>query len=450
MSELICAACGETVHVSPCPKCAGDPLLDGRYRLLSVVGRGGVGITYRAEVVADGTAVAIKEMAFRATDADDIRRLIEREARVLRQLNHPAIPKYIDDFIGGKGRNRAFYLVQAFIEGQDLTAESASHRYTVAEVLDVIDELCDVLGYLHQLSPPVIHRDVKPQNVMRRPDGSLVLLDFGAVRDAISDPRMGGNTIAGTFGYMAPEQFTGHATAATDLYGVGVLALVMLARRSPDEMMEMHTLVWRPHVQVHPAVEALLGWLLEADPKQRASNAAAVQRRLAEVRDVLSGKVQPEEMQSQRLPAPRAMVNQPTRPSLPTSLPMAAPGLQMSLTDGARARTKKMTFLLALIAGGVGGPWWYLGHKVLGVVSLMLAWTFVPWFVSVVKALHVYQMPDAEFDRRYNANALALLGSARFQRLSVAEEIERLHALVDSGALTGEQFERQKALLLGG
>ena len=144
------------------------------------------------------------------------------------------------------------------------------------------------------------------------------------------------------------------------------------------------------------------------------------------------------------------MVNQPTRPSLPTTLPMASPGLQMSLTDGARARTKKMTLLLALIAGGVGGPWWYLGHKVLGVISLMLAWTFVPWFVSVVKALHVYQMPDAEFDRRYNANALALLGSARFQRLSVAEEIERLHALVDSGALTGEQFEQQKMRLLGG
>lgn len=472
MGDIICAACNETVpEAEHCAQCGQPPLLGGEYRLRSVVGRGGVGITFRAEHVERGELVAIKEMPFRATDAESVRKLIEREARVLRQLEHPAIPRYHADFLVGHGRQRAFYLVQEFVEGRDLADELDNRRYTTDDVLGLIDELCDVLAYLHALHPPVIHRDIKPRNVMRRPDGRLVLLDFGAVRDVVNDPRMGGSTIAGTFGYMAPEQFTGQASAATDFYALGVLAVVLLSRRQPDEMMDVHTLKWRPHVQVPAPVEALLAWLLAPNPKARAADAAEVKRRVARVRAQLAGESPASEVSARSLPGPRMVVTEPTRATPGASMSSgggeywassrAAPEARtefhyqevsthaMSLAPlpaAARAKTKQMSMLLALFAGSVGAPWWYLGHKFIGLVSLLFFWSGVPWVISVGKALHVNLMSDEAFDQRYNAEALALHQHA--QSLQLPERLAQLQALRERGALTDEEFDRQKRRLL--
>ena len=101
---MICAACGEATDTSPCAACGGEPLLDGRYKLIEVLGRGAHGTTWKAEH--DGIIVALKEMVLRKEDAEKTRQLQEREARVLKELDHPQIPGFVDAFQTGTGRNR--------------------------------------------------------------------------------------------------------------------------------------------------------------------------------------------------------------------------------------------------------------------------------------------------------------------------------------------------------
>lgn len=279
---MICGYCSETIKGQPevCPACNEAPLLDARYRLDRIVGRGAMGVTYRAERLEDGRIVAIKELPFRRIDAVKTKAMFAREARVLEQLDHPGIPAYLDDFLGGVGKNLSLYLVQTFVEGQTLKAEMSARRWREDEVLALIADVADILTYLHELSPPVIHRDIKPGNIMRRADDSLALIDFGAVRDALDDEHTGGSTVVGTYGFMAPEQFRGDASPAADLYALGATAVALLSRKTPDTMVDVAgALDWAPHIDVHPQTRALLDDMLQMDPARRSQKARVVARR---------------------------------------------------------------------------------------------------------------------------------------------------------------------------
>ena len=151
----------------------------------------------------------------------------------------------------------------------------------------MIEAICRILTYLHTRSPPIIHRDLKPENVMRRPDGSLVLLDFGAVKDAPQEA-VGGVTIAGTFGYMAPEQLMGQANARSDLYALGVMAITMLTRKSPIELLdERHELQWSLE-HISAPTQALLGMLTARDQRARPVDATNARRAARAARKALS------------------------------------------------------------------------------------------------------------------------------------------------------------------
>ncbi len=285
--QIICCACGEQTSVAPpgCRACRASPLLDKRYALEAVIGRGSVGTTYVARNVDNDERVAIKELRLSAAESPKLLELFGREARVLRELDHPGIPRYVDDFVSGEGKARALYICQEYIDGESLAEEMTEHRYNPGEVLSICGEILPTLAYLHNLSPPVIHRDVKPGNVMRRSDGSLVLVDFGSVRDVLKEGDFGGSTVAGTFGYMAPEQFAGEAYPATDLYGLGALAVALLTRQEPHTMLEPTGKIrWEPHANVGPAVSALLGGLLELEVCNRAQSAEQVMHWLGAAR----------------------------------------------------------------------------------------------------------------------------------------------------------------------
>lgn len=305
---MICGFCSEELTGNPtqCPACNQSPLLDERYRLENIVGRGAMGVTYRAFRLEDDRAVAIKELPFRRIDAVKTKALFEREARVLEQLDHPGIPSYLDDFVGGVGKNLSLYLVQDFVEGDTLKAEMNQRRWREDEVLLIAAEVADILSYLHELSPPVIHRDIKPGNLMRRPDGTLALIDFGAVRDALDDEHTGGSTVVGTYGYMAPEQYKGDATPASDLYALGAMTVALLARKTPDALTDVGGRIdWQRHLDVHPQTQALLTDLLVMDPARRAQRARDVAMRCRQAAQAIEAQ--------RNAPAPR----RPIKPSAP-------------------------------------------------------------------------------------------------------------------------------------
>lgn len=256
----------------------GQSVREGRYAISRLLGEGAQGATLEAIDKLDGTLVAIKRFQVRGARSWKDVELAEREARVLGRLAHPLLPRAIDHFEEGG----ALYLVMERIEGQSLARAPTRRRGEVVRLLHDMDE---VLRYLGAQSPPVIHRDIKPGNIVRRPpDPALdetreryVLVDFGSVRDSLKPA--GGSTVVGTFGYMAPEQFQGRAQPVSDIYGVGATALSMLTGQQPEAM---------PHrglaIDVRaalaqrgmgpplgePLVRALEA-MLEPDPDQRAT-----------------------------------------------------------------------------------------------------------------------------------------------------------------------------------
>jgi serine/threonine protein kinase len=246
-----------------------------RYQLAELLGEGGSGSTYRAIRLEDGAAVAIKILSLRHLNDWKQLELFEREAKVLSQLNHPQIPKYLEYFHIDTPENRAFYIVQQLAPGKPLTAwVQSGWRGTEAEVRDIASQLLAILQYLHQHSPPLIHRDLKPHNIIRNDDGRVFLVDFGAVQAVYNNTLLKGSTVAGTFGYMAPEQFRGLAVPASDLYGLGATILYLLTHRSPADLPQARLkLSFRTHVNISNHFADWLEKMLEPDTSERFSSA---------------------------------------------------------------------------------------------------------------------------------------------------------------------------------
>lgn len=244
-------------------------LRDGRYAVYAELGAGAQGETLSAVDRREGRPVAVKRFRIRGARSWKDVELAEREARVLARLAHPALPRYVEHFEA----DGCLYLVMERVEGEPLAALRArGERFDEATVVRYLHDASAVLDYLHSQSPPVIHRDLKPGNVLRRADGSFAFVDFGAVRDSLRPE--GGSTVVGTFGYMAPEQFQGRATPATDVYSVGATALALLTGCEPEQLphrglsLDVHAALGP---RANPRLVRLLERLLEPDPDRRPS-----------------------------------------------------------------------------------------------------------------------------------------------------------------------------------
>jgi serine/threonine protein kinase len=228
----------------------GDIIRD-RYQIQAILGYGGTGMTYAAMDLQTQTAVAVKVLSLRQLTDWKLLELFEREARVLENLDHPFIPDYVEHFHQDVGGDRRFFLVQELAAGKSLAdLVEQGWRATEKEVQEIAVQVLDILNYLHWLTPPVIHRDIKPQNLIRRQDGKVFLVDFGAVRDTYRHTLTSG-TFVGTLGYMPPEQFRGQAFFATDLYALGATLLFLLTHRSPADLPQKRLkLDFRDRIQV--------------------------------------------------------------------------------------------------------------------------------------------------------------------------------------------------------
>lgn len=253
---------------------AGDVISD-RYRIVAPLGQGCMGTTYEAEDLTNYQRVAIKALSVRQIREWKVLELFEREARVLANLEHPAIPKYLDYFLNETPDNRCFYLVRELVSGESLAdlVEKGWHA-DESEVKRIAVQVLDILNYLHQLTPPVIHRDIKPQNIIRRPDGRVFLVDFGAVQEVYRNTLTRGGTFVGTLGYVAQEQFGGNVQSASDLYSLGATLLFLLIKRSPDELpVRRMKIDFRRYVQVSSEFADWLEKMLEPSVEDRFESA---------------------------------------------------------------------------------------------------------------------------------------------------------------------------------
>ena len=221
-------------------------ILWSRYRILDLVGRGGMGAIYQAEDLRlEGRLCAIKEV-IPDTDAskefqEQSQAAFHREASILARLDHANLPK-VSDFFLFNGRN---YLVMDFVPGQDLREiiESARHKSSFLpenQVLTWAEQLINALHYLHEQDPPVLHRDVKPSNIKLTPNGTIKLVDFGLVKLMVPDDNRTITVLQGraTIQYAPLEQIggdVGYTDVRSDIYSVGATLFHLLTNEPPPD-----------------------------------------------------------------------------------------------------------------------------------------------------------------------------------------------------------------------
>lgn len=262
-----------------------NDVVSGKYTIKNVLGRGSNGITFEAALSGKSSSsiVALKALSFKAMNNWKALDLFQREARTLRSLSHPAIPDYIDSFEVDQEGDRIFVLVQRKAPGVSLQhLLDSGYRFTTEQVKTVFRKLLEVLQYLASLNPPVLHRDVKPSNVIldlgkfKEPQVSLV--DFGGVNTGTAGGTFSGSlgsTMVGTFGYMAPEQFSGAADVRSDLYAAAATVLYMLTGRPPSSIpqnrlkIDVESVVPQRERKKLGAVYTVMSKLLEPAPEDR-------------------------------------------------------------------------------------------------------------------------------------------------------------------------------------
>jgi serine/threonine protein kinase len=214
-------------------------LNNGRYIVIKLLGQGGMGAVYKAlDLHAQQRVVAIKEMGQNGLSKQELREAIAsftHEATLLAHLSHPSLPRIYQQF----AENSRRYLVMDFIEGTTLEQHHSIYqqqgkRIPIIPMLDIAIQLCSVLDYLHMQQPPIIFRDLKPDNIMLTPRGQAYLVDFGIAR--LFKPGQAKDTIAlGSPGYAPPEQYHQATSPRSDIYSLGAVLHQLLTGDDPSQ-----------------------------------------------------------------------------------------------------------------------------------------------------------------------------------------------------------------------
>lgn len=262
----------------------GD-LIDGKYKILNEIGRGGMSTVYLAINEKANKPWAVKEVRKNGiSNRELVKQSLMVEINLLKKLKHKGLPSIVDII----DQQDNYLIVMDYIEG--ITLENIMQEEGVQPQEKVVDwaiQLCDVLQYLHTRKPAIIYRDMKPSNIMLRSDGSVVLIDFGTARE-FNERHVEDTTCLGTQGYAAPEQFggMGQTDERTDIYSLGATMYRLVTGHNPSEPpYEMYPIThWNPRLST--GLEGIIAKCTSKDPKSRYQSVQEVRYALEHYRDL--------------------------------------------------------------------------------------------------------------------------------------------------------------------
>lgn len=249
-------------------------VIDGKYEILKLIGQGGMSKVYLAMDKRLNKQWAVKEIEKRGRDKNNevIIQSAIAEANMIKRLDHPALPRIVDIIDNGQ----VIFVIMDYIEGEPLSKILDEYGAQPQElVIDWAKQLCEVLDYLHTCDPAIIYRDMKPANVMLKPDGHLKLIDFGIARE-YKEQNLADTVSLGTKGYAAPEQFggKGQTDARTDVYCLGVTLYHLVTGQNPCEPpYELYPIrEWNP--QLSGGLEKIIQKCTQLNPEDRYQSCA--------------------------------------------------------------------------------------------------------------------------------------------------------------------------------
>ena len=249
-------------------------IIDDKYEILKLIGQGGMSKVYLAMDKRLNKQWAIKEIEKKAKDKNNeiVIQSAIAEANLIKQLDHPAIVRIVDIIDNGN----VIYIIEDYIEGETLSSILENNGAQPQElVIEWAMQICEALEYLHTRKPPIIYRDMKPANVMLKPDGNIKVIDFGIARE-YKDQSLADTVSLGTKGYAAPEQFggKGQTDARTDVYCLGVTLYHLLTGQNPCEPpYEIYPIRhWNP--QLSAGLEAIVQKCTQLNPDDRYQSCA--------------------------------------------------------------------------------------------------------------------------------------------------------------------------------
>lgn len=273
---------GSTVFI---PLEPGMTLQNGWLEIMGQIAFGGLSAIYLAKNK-DNKLCVVKEAVVPASADKEAKEkaleMFEREAQILTTLNHPRIAKVLDHFLE-QGHH---YMVLEYLDGKDLrkfVKERGPQNENV--VLRWTIQIAEILDYLHKLNPPIVHRDLTPDNLVLEASGNVALIDFGAANEFIGTAT---GTLVGKQSYISPDQFRGKATPVSDLYSLGATMFFLLTGKDPEALSVSH--VKLENQSVSQELDELVSQLTALDPEHRITSAEEVARRCREIFSTMKTK----------------------------------------------------------------------------------------------------------------------------------------------------------------
>jgi serine/threonine protein kinase len=247
-----------------------DDVIAKRYGILSKIAAGGMGTTYLARDSRTDNKVVVKVLNLSEASDWEMLELFQNECDVLKTLDHPLIPDYVEHLKLTEKNQETHILVQEYIEGRNLKDLVKEGRvFTERECVNILRSMLGTLSYIHNLKPALVHRDINPKNIIMDNQGRVFLVDFGTAG------LMAENTFAGTIGYIPPEQMYGKAVPASDIYALGLTIIYLLTGVQPSSLPVQNLKInYRKFMEnSNESLCSLLDAMIEPDPDKRLGDA---------------------------------------------------------------------------------------------------------------------------------------------------------------------------------